>query len=296
MADDVLRGLERRYRDMGAVDDHARWITARVRAGELSEHRARFASDLGHAAARLAMGGPSGKALEEVIATIHGVCGAIREPVGHANAHWILTGEQPPPAAIEDGLIVEDQLNARIALAAARAALIVVPVEGECRTGLDRLETWIRCPCDEHDAPAWGPALSRAEVLTVVAPASREHVSESLAAMEAEWAQDQGDWPGFHPWEEYGSLVLPWVDSLDAIFDVTQDEPGDGMNDRNVLRALLGSPAGLVIFSCCAAIHAGMRGKAMRLAVQGAVRAAGEAVVRVAIVREVGPWLLREES
>lgn len=56
--DATLQALERRWRQTGAVDDEARWLGARLRAGDLARERLVFAADLGHAAAQVALGRP----------------------------------------------------------------------------------------------------------------------------------------------------------------------------------------------------------------------------------------------
>lgn len=296
MADDGLRALERRYRDTGAVDDHARWIAARVRVGELSEHRARLAADLGHDAARLAVSEPPTSTLVEVIKSIHTVCGAIREPVAHANAHWVMTGERPPPSSVEDGLIVEDHLNARIALAAAREGCALIPLEGAWRRGLDRLEAWTHHPCDEHDGPAWDPILSREELLAAVPGEVRADVSRRLEAAAAAWEDEP--WPGFLVWREYEgtTLFMPWIDGDEREEDFNRAHEVDDGNGLEILRALWSTPHGNVLFACSAAVHAGLQSHAVRLTVKAAVRAVGEPAVRAAIVRDVGPWLMREQT
>ncbi len=56
--DATLQALERRWRQTGAVDDEARWLQARLRAGDLARERLVFAADLGHAAAQVALDRP----------------------------------------------------------------------------------------------------------------------------------------------------------------------------------------------------------------------------------------------
>lgn len=56
MSDEELRALERAYRAGGGVEAEARWLAARLRAGELTEQRLRAAAWAGHAAAAQVVG------------------------------------------------------------------------------------------------------------------------------------------------------------------------------------------------------------------------------------------------
>lgn len=57
MVDATVREHERRWRETGAPDDMARWLVARLRAGELTPERLELAACLGSRAARAALGG-----------------------------------------------------------------------------------------------------------------------------------------------------------------------------------------------------------------------------------------------
>jgi len=57
MSDADLRGLERRFRETGSVEDEAAWLLERVRSGGLEESRLELATFLGHRAATLALSG-----------------------------------------------------------------------------------------------------------------------------------------------------------------------------------------------------------------------------------------------
>lgn len=52
MADQVLRQIERRFRETGSSDDEAAYLQSRVRAGDLDPTRLRLAARLGHPAAQ----------------------------------------------------------------------------------------------------------------------------------------------------------------------------------------------------------------------------------------------------
>ncbi len=56
--DASLQALERRWRQTGALEDEARWLQGRLRAGALGRERVVFAADLGHAAAQVALDRP----------------------------------------------------------------------------------------------------------------------------------------------------------------------------------------------------------------------------------------------
>jgi plasmid stability protein len=56
VSDRRLRNLERRFRNSGSVEDEARLLLERARAGELEPARLALAAFLGHAGARLACG------------------------------------------------------------------------------------------------------------------------------------------------------------------------------------------------------------------------------------------------
>lgn len=315
MADDGLRALERRYRDTGAVDDHARWIAARVRVGELSEHRARLAADLGHAAARLAMGEPPAVALGAVVGSLHGVCRATRAPAAHAEARWILTGEAAPTPTFTEAPLEVDEVNVRVAAAAARVARAGEPLEGEWLRCLERIDAWIRQPAGPLDVDQWTPFLSREDVLAAVLPESREAVGGYLGTLETTWRENQaagdaGPWPGIDLWWVYRFHMYE-IDERSAA-DAAAVELDDGEDDLDdlddlddfryvnpelqLVRELARSRRGTVMLACCAALHATSyeSGYAVKGAVDAAVRGLGEATVRGAIVREFVPWLLRE--
>lgn len=56
MSDAATRALERRWRETGATEDEARWLLARVRAGELRRDALRLAAWSGHPGACAALG------------------------------------------------------------------------------------------------------------------------------------------------------------------------------------------------------------------------------------------------
>jgi hypothetical protein len=56
MSDAKLRGLERRWRETGAVEDEAAYVLERMRVGDLRPERVELAAYCGHAGARAALG------------------------------------------------------------------------------------------------------------------------------------------------------------------------------------------------------------------------------------------------
>lgn len=59
MSDERLRQAERSFRETGSVEDEARYLLERVRAGTLTRERLELAAYCGHEASKLAAGGPS---------------------------------------------------------------------------------------------------------------------------------------------------------------------------------------------------------------------------------------------
>lgn len=57
MTDSQLRELERRWRETGAVEDEARYLLERVRAGDLEQEKLELAAYCGHEGARAGLGG-----------------------------------------------------------------------------------------------------------------------------------------------------------------------------------------------------------------------------------------------
>lgn len=60
MSDERLREAERRWRETGAVEDEARYLLERVRAGDLAPERLELAARCGHRSAARALGRPDG--------------------------------------------------------------------------------------------------------------------------------------------------------------------------------------------------------------------------------------------
>ncbi|MBX3471244.1 MAG: hypothetical protein KF878_30625 [Planctomycetes bacterium] len=121
--DASLQTLERRWRQTGAVDDEARWLLARVRAGDLPRERLLFAADLGHPPALT----------------------ALDRPVDVDEAVERLRGGDPSPQALgrlgREGLV-------RVTLAAvgAHADLVdrfVGPVHPAARAALVAVQGWL---------------------------------------------------------------------------------------------------------------------------------------------------------
>lgn len=71
MSDARLRDAERRWRETRQVEDEARWLHERVRAGQLDPERLELAAGVGHPAARAALGLPEAE-LEGVVELVRG--------------------------------------------------------------------------------------------------------------------------------------------------------------------------------------------------------------------------------
>ena len=81
MSDDLLRNLERLSRSSRSVEDEAKWLGAKIQAGELSRDRLAFAAFLGHEASRivLQLADPDLPALKRLRRVVRG---GIRLPSG----------------------------------------------------------------------------------------------------------------------------------------------------------------------------------------------------------------------
>lgn len=130
MTDERRRELER----SDDVEDRARLLVERVRAGDLAADRLRLAAYLGHAGARLAVEGESWE-----------------PPTGGLRA-WV------------SGLVRYGK-EARVRAALAICEAVVVEPRGEveptrpwrrvgepdfARAAVDAVRAWLACPCDEH--------------------------------------------------------------------------------------------------------------------------------------------------
>src|SRR5687768_6131623 len=113
MTDSDLRALERRFRESGGLEDHTRWLSARVRAGELSEHRVRLAAELGHAAAGRALGVEPAPLEHDFQEGLRAAAAFSRQPGALADAHWVLTGRALEAAPSFEPPIDEDDLHNR---------------------------------------------------------------------------------------------------------------------------------------------------------------------------------------
>lgn len=169
MSDDP-ESLERRFRDTGSLEDHARWIEARACARTLPAARVCLAADLGHVAARRALSrGQVRLSADPSHAAAHRALGGERvagaglldlvrqglsarwdethrEWADEDDLAWTPPGGGPPGTARD--------LAVRVALAAARAALPAwVPedaADARPRDLIDAVAAWTRCPCPAH--------------------------------------------------------------------------------------------------------------------------------------------------
>jgi hypothetical protein len=132
MSDEQLRELERRWRETGAVEDEARFLAERARAGRLSRDKLELAAYLGHRAALSA--------------------------IERTNPPW---DPSSGPSWLEEvvrGLRAwSKEAGVRAAIAASRTAM----KQWEARYGeedparaLDLAEGWLACPCERHAGEA----------------------------------------------------------------------------------------------------------------------------------------------
>lgn len=259
MADHDLRALERRYRESGAVDDHARWIAARARAGALSEHRVRLAAELGHEAAGRALG-VAPAPLDALWRDVQEAAALSRQPGANAEAAWVLTGRAPDVLGSQDPPIDEESLGAAI-----EGAIL--------RVVRDHLAASGAPPLDPRDAEgALRYSLSSAEVLDCFAPSERARVATLL---DGAWA------------EEPARLRRRFARHADAAPWVGLFWPRHALDSAaaRLVTELVTTPRGLELL----ARRSGPRYLAPLVA-----KVAGESAVRRAILDAVATDLLRE--
>jgi hypothetical protein len=94
VSDDRLRKLERRWKETGAPDDGAAYLRERMRAGELSQDRVRWAAACGHEPALRAVDGPAPSAdLAALQAELTGAHVQARFWVAVVRAGWTELGD-----------------------------------------------------------------------------------------------------------------------------------------------------------------------------------------------------------
>lgn len=150
---EALRELERRWRASGLPQDEVAWLRERLRRGELVEARLVLPAYLGYPAAR-ALCDPA----------------ALEALGGDA---W-----DPPSSRLAKLSRFEREARVRIAIAAARCALVADPeASAAAHRALGAAEAWIRCPCRDH-------ALAAESVLRTLG--TRRSASERAARAAAE--------------------------------------------------------------------------------------------------------------
>lgn len=292
MTDDELRRLERAYREGGQVEAHARWIAARVRAGDLGAHRVRLAAALGHEAAARALGVARGRPGAGTVADVADASRHSRAPQASAEAQWILSGQGAPPPPAREPALDEDLVHARVVLAAAREALVAAGVQdAEVVAALESLGAWVGCPCAAHRGALLEQVararrfMSEEQVLECFVPAERPRIQALIDQVRGVHGADAGPGPFvFDAWWTFritprlsADLALSRADACLA-FEVSRTRRG---------AALLAARG---------ALDAWQEPQAADRAVLAAAFVAGEDEVRDAVVASVGPWLLREEA
>jgi hypothetical protein len=139
VSDADLRELERRWRATRAVEDEARYLAARLRAGELTRERLELAAWIGHAPARVALGDAA--------------------PAGEHVDHERLARGVDPDSRVA---LVRDRALALRALASRTPA-----IAADIVVGVEALERWCACPCDRH-LPAEAASLLGTRVNALV--------------------------------------------------------------------------------------------------------------------------------
>ncbi len=307
MSDEDLRRLERAHREGGGVDAHARWIAARVRAGELGEHRARLAAAFGHDAAARALGVARGRPGRAAWLEVQTACTASRSPRAHAEAQWILTGEGEPPSCAREPELAEEQVHARIALAAAREALAAARLQAppDVAHGLERLAAWVACPCAAHREAlrevSTPPSryMSDDEVLACFVAAEQPRIRQLLEEVrqqppgdddaddDADDDEDADGGPaeiaGFDAWDAYR-----WVQRLGG--------GPEGSADQRLAFELTRTRRGAALLAGWGALDCLDSFLDAERAVLAATFVAGEDELRDAVAAAIGAWLLREEA
>ncbi len=149
MSDERLREAERRWKESGSVEDEARYLLERVRAGTLTQERLELAAYCGHHAAT-------------------GVT-TVSAPVGVSARQWI--GLMPQAGRIRAAVIA-----ARAVLP--KAAALTDPAEAACAAAHD----WITSPTSAKRVSAL-EASARAE--SIARHSSNMPDAEVLGAMAA---------------------------------------------------------------------------------------------------------------
>ena len=119
--------MDANLKSSARTGDPAAHLRLRIRAGEVSEERARLAAHLGHSPAReaLSLGPQTSSGLDEWVA---GICAFGLEPV------------------------------VRTAVAVSRSVLDTSCSLASSTLNLEAAEDWVHCPCNDHAAAAYGVA------------------------------------------------------------------------------------------------------------------------------------------
>lgn len=196
--DASLQALERRWRQTGAAEDEARWLLARLRAGDLPRERLVFAADLGH----------------------EGACVALNRPVDRAEAVERLRGGDPSQAALgrlgRVGLV-------RLALAAVEEHrdLVAAHAGPVHRLAVDLLAA-VRAWCLDPAAPRAARVGAAAEPLWTIqgGPTRPQRTAVLLARRVGEGVTAPSPQAG-----RSVELALRMVGDLDAVLEAPRSMP-----------------------------------------------------------------------
>ncbi|HZU99420.1 MAG TPA: FHA domain-containing protein [Planctomycetota bacterium] len=123
MADDRLREAERTFQETASIEDEARLLTERARAGLLASERLELAAELRYEPAVVALGGPNGPRSHSLPVVVEGI-----ERFG-----------------------LEVVVRAALVVARRSVALWSRPL-GATEECLAAIDAWLTCPCEQHRA------------------------------------------------------------------------------------------------------------------------------------------------
>lgn len=181
MSDEHLRELERRWKETGTVEDEAAWLKERVRVGDLTQERLELAAYLGHEAAQditESMGwSPSAstfpttgvelllrrsdldltqKELAELLGVKVARVGKAERAESEPLAGPLLASL---PRLLRNPAFWLEGIGGWGSLAVVRAGVAAGHLASPGPfAALRRVEDWILCPCDDHEALAWEAA------------------------------------------------------------------------------------------------------------------------------------------
>lgn len=276
VSDDELLALESAYRASGSVEDHARWIAGKVRAGRTSRARVLLAAQLGHVAASAALNGVEPVPVGEVVG-----------PIELALA----MGANRPVVLVADGTLDAREALLRIVRAVVRLTLErATPVPPGVTALAARLRGWYDCPCQPcrkalAEAERSRVRLDRAAVRALFPPVD-EHIEALLDDAQASFTERRVMGLGTRqdPYDPYDlDPVGLWLYS-------------GVVAQQRLLGSILGTHTGASLVALVgAALVARGLGIPFPQRAQVLEALAGPSALRETLVADLGPWLLGEE-